>query len=478
MTPEHQPEDLLTPRQLEVLELVSKGLTNREIADVLGIAMGTAKAHVAAVLGALEVSNRTEAIGLLRDSEAGGRGAEEPRHGFLERPALAVLPFDCMGNEDDTPIADGLVEDLTTALSAWRWFPVISRNSTFTFKGTGVDVRKVSRELGARYVLEGSLRREGNRLRVNVKLLDGPSGHHHWAGRYDRTFDDLFAVLDEMVGDIVRVLEPALSQVERLRALRKPPENLTAWEIFQRGLHVLWRQKVEDPRVAGALFRQALEAAPENSAAWAALGMSQLMWAIWGEGANPFEELAAAEKSGARGVACDPMDATAHLTLGAALGIQRRLEEAAVPTQQAVDLNPSYALARFARGIGHLQPGYEHEGIEQLEMAIRLSPLDPMRHHFHGVLAAAHLWVGEHERALEHARTSMAAQPSEALSYAPTLASALGYLGQLEEARAVRDEILAAAPDFSLAASRFLAADGLVDAVGEGLRRFGWEVPG
>lgn len=481
MTSEAYPEDLLTPRQLEVLELVSKGLTNREIADVLGIALGTAKAHVAAVLSALDVSNRTEAIGLLRERAADGTDVEpdgSPRHGFGERPALAVLPFDSLGGERDEPLADGLVEDLTTALAAWRWFPVIARNSAFAFRGPGVDVRKVSRELGARYVLAGSVRRDGRKLRVHVTLLDGPTGHHHWARRYDRIYADLFSVMDEMVLDIVRVLEPALAQIERLRALRRPPDDLSAWDSFQRGLHLLWRQRPDDPEEAGKLFRQALDASPENAAAWAALGMSQIMWAVWGRCDDPFGALRDAEASARRAIACDPMDASGHLTLGATVAMQRRDDECFEVLERALELNPSYALAHFALGLARLRPGRQREAIEHLEWALRLSPLDPLRHHFHGGLAAAHLWLEDYERALHHGRTSVAAQPSEAISYLPGVAAALGYLDRVDEARAVRDQVLAASPDFSLAPSRLLAHDELVDRVAEGFRRFGWDVPG
>jgi TolB-like protein len=175
------PEEFLTPRQLEVLELLCKGLTNAEIAGVLDIAAGTAKNHVAAVLEAMGVSNRTEAVGLLKEqaepTEFDTVGHAVP--GFGQRPSLALLPLDNLGPPVDDHIADGLVEDLTTALAALRWFPVIARNSSFSYKGRGVDVRQISRELGARCILEGSARRSGDRLRVHVQLIDGASGEHH-----------------------------------------------------------------------------------------------------------------------------------------------------------------------------------------------------------------------------------------------------------------------------------------------------------
>jgi adenylate cyclase len=471
-----EPSALLTPRQLEVLELLSKGLTNAEIGNVLGIAPGTAKNHVAAVLEVLQVSNRTEAAGLLRELARDQTTDERAVPGFGNRPALAVLPLDNLGPPEDDYIADGLVEDLTTALAAWRWFPVIARNSTFGYKGTRFDVRQVSRELGARYVLEGSARRAGNRLRVHVQLIDGHSGEHHFAQRYDRIYDDLFEVQDEIVNDIVGVLEPALAQIERLRARRKPPEHLDAWGWLMRGLDRLWRQQLGDPLEATALMRRAIEAEPEGAAAWAALSMAQSMWSTWRECDDVIRWRVDAEASARRAIELDPMDFSGHVSHGAALGLLGRLDDAIGVFEHAADLNPSSAMAWFGLGTLYLAHARQRDAIAACDRALRLSPRDPMRHHYHGVRAAALLWIGDFDEALVAAQASVAAEPSAAFSFRPLVAAALGHLGRFDEARAVRDEILAVSPAFDLAASRALGHADLVDRVAEGFQRFGWEV--
>lgn len=471
-----RPEDLLTTRQLEVLELLSKGLTNSEIAQVLGIAAGTAKNHVAAVLESLDVSNRTEAAGLLRELEESDEAGAAPRAipGFGQRPALAVLPLDNLGPPEDDYIADGLVEDLTTALAAWRWFPVIARNSAFAYKGARFDVRDVSRELGARYVLEGSARRAGKQLRVHVQLIDGASGEHHWAQRYDRTFDDLFDVQDEIVRDIVGVLEPALAQIERVRARRQRPEDLDAWGWLQRGLDRLWRLQPGDPYEAAQLFERAIEAEPDGAAAWSALAMAQCIWATWAECDDPGKWLTNSEASARRAIDLDPMDFAAHLGLGSSVGLQLRLPEAAVAFERAADLNPSSAQAWFGLGAISLTPGEQKEAAVHCERALRLSPRDPMRHYFYGVLAAAELWLGNYEEATRAGKASIECEPSLAFSFRPVVAAALGHLGRIDEGQLYLDRILAIDPNFNLTASRTLGHPDLVDLAAEGLRLVGW----
>lgn len=476
--PARRPEELLTPRQLEVLELLSKGLTNAEIAGVLGIAPATAKNHVAAVLETLDVTNRTEAAGLLREREREAASGPDPEAvpGFGRRPALAVLPLDNLGPPEDDYIADGLVEDLTTALAAWRWFPVIARNSTFVYKGTRFDVRQVGRELGARYVLEGSARRAGNRLRVHVQLIESATGHHLFARRYDRTFEDLFAVQDEIVTDIVGVLEPALAHIERVHARRKRAEDLDAWGWLQRGLDRLWRLRLGDPLAAVALLRRAIEAEPEGAAAWAALAMAQNVWATWAECDAPARWLADAEASGRRAIELDPMDFAGHLGLGGALGLTGRFSEAIATLERGADLNPSSAQIGFGLGALALASARPQDAAHFCAQAIRLSPRDPMLHYFHGVRGGALLWLGDDEGAAASARASVECEPSRAFSFRPLLAAALGHLGRIEEARSVRDEILALDPAFDLAPSRALGHAELVDRVAEGLRRIGWAI--
>lgn len=188
--------------------------------------------------------------------------------GFEARPAIAVLPFNNMSRDEDQEFfADGIAEDLITALSLWRLFPVIARNSSFTYKGEKIDVKKVGRELGARYVVEGSVRKSGNRLRITAQLIDAESGAHVWAERFDRELEDIFDLQDKITESIVHNVMPEISLAEAERATRVPPANLDAWEYYQRGIWHLYRYTREDTEKAREYFAGALERDPSLSLA-------------------------------------------------------------------------------------------------------------------------------------------------------------------------------------------------------------------
>ncbi|NNL66289.1 MAG: winged helix-turn-helix transcriptional regulator, partial [Myxococcales bacterium] len=265
--------ELLTPRQLEVLELLARGLTNREIAGVLGISPGTAKVHVSAVIEALDVSNRTEAAMVLHELRAGADGEQKPDAeapsrggvpGFGARPAIAILPFDDLSAESpDAFFADALVEDLTTAMAAFRWFPVIARNSAWSYRGRALEMTQVSQELGARYLVEGSVRRSKDRVRIHVQLIDGTSGEHLLAEKLDRPLDEALALQDEIVESIVGALAPTLLRVEGMRALRRPVASLDAWERFQRAMGLLARYGAAEGEQAIALLDGVIADEPE-----------------------------------------------------------------------------------------------------------------------------------------------------------------------------------------------------------------------
>jgi TolB-like protein/DNA-binding CsgD family transcriptional regulator/Flp pilus assembly protein TadD len=484
----------LTPRQLEVLELMAKGLTNREIAGVLGISAGTVKIHVSAVIDALEVTNRTEAAMVLQDF----RIEEEPDGpkgvpGFGGRPAIAVLPFDAMtpGPEQEH-FADGLVEDLTTRLAAWRWFPVIARNSAFVYKGQHVDAVRVGRELGARYLVEGSARRAGDRVRINVQLIDGRTGAHVFAEMFDREMDDVFAVQDEVVEAILGALTPALLRFEALQARRRPAASLTSWDRLVRGFAHLAAQSEAEIAEAARVLDSLCEDDPGLALAHSAragvavfdallqLGSPQL-----GRGSaqeNQRAQLAGlraiqrAETSARQALALDDQEASAHTALGLSLLLQGRADEARRALESALELNPSYATACLALGAAHLREGDAAQAGPLLERGLRLSPRDPLAHHFLGALCATRMLEGDLEAALAAGRRSVELEPPGAISYRPALVAVLAHLGREEEARRLLEEVLAAAPEFSLEVSRLLAPPALLDLVREGFRRLGVEL--
>ena len=199
--------------------------------------------------------------------------AEDTILAIPEKPSVAVLPFDNMsGDAEQEYLADGLSEDLITALSKIRWFFVIARNSTFTYKGKAVDITQVGKDLGVRYVLEGSVRKAGNRVRVTVQLIEAATGNHVWAERYDRQIEDIFDLQDEMTNTIVGAIEPELSAAERHRVIAKPPENLDAWESYQRGVWHMWKYIPADQSKGFKLLQRAIDLDPNFTLAYAYTG--------------------------------------------------------------------------------------------------------------------------------------------------------------------------------------------------------------
>ena len=207
---------------------------------------------------------------LIKSGEGEGRGegqrpaSAEPALALPDKPSTAVLPFQNMsGDPEQEYFADGMVEEIITALSRIRWLFVIARNSSFTYKGQATDVKRIGRELGVRYVLEGSVRRGGNRVRMTTQLIDALSGAHLWADRYDRDLSDVFAVQDEITASVAGVIEPALAEAEQQRVLRKPPERLDAWEAHQRGLWHFYKYGTEENKIAQAFFPTGDRTRPE-----------------------------------------------------------------------------------------------------------------------------------------------------------------------------------------------------------------------
>jgi len=448
---------LLTVRQLEVLELVAKGLTNREIAGVLGIGAGTARNHVSAVIEALDVTNRTEAAVALRELGLGSGasrplGDEQDAHftvpGFGVRPALVVLPFACLSDDSSLEIlADGLVEELTTRLACYRWFPIIARNSAFAYKGRSVDIREVSRELGARYVVEGSLRSLAGQLRISVQLIDGSSGEHVFADRYDWDREELTRLQDDVVDGIVGCLEPAVLRIERLRVVRAPPRDPGSWELLHHGMFRLYRETREDMAEAALSFSRALELDPHFAPALAGLAQTWCFRLAYAWTDAPLEAVSSAFQAARASVAADPDDPVAHGTLGLVSILARQVEPAGAAFERAIELNPSYAVAHWGLAAARLEAGCAEEAAGLLRKAIRLSPRDPVLHHEWSYLGLAHLVLGEPEQALRCAERSLHLRADQ--PYAHLLAAAChALLDRPVEGRAALGAARQRAPGF------------------------------
>jgi adenylate cyclase len=366
-----------------------------------------------------------------------------------DKPSIAVLPFQNMsGDPEQEVFADGMVEDITTALSKLRWFFVIARNSSFAYKGRAIDVKQVGRELGVRYVLEGSVRKGGNRLRITAQLVEAESGNHVWAERYDRDLDDIFAVQDEITERVVAAIEPELYAAEEIRSRRKLPENLDAWECVIRALSALSQMTRESSVEAERLCRQAIAITPGYGQAHSLLAWALLRRTVWGDDLQTVIAQASAETQAA--LAIDERDSWAYWVHGNILNRLRRFDEAAREHRRALELNPNFALAHTYFGMAACNLGRYQEAIDSAQHALRLSPNDRSVGNFaHLTVAMACFGAERYTDCLVWARIMAAKFPEDMRAFF-LQASALALQGDLAAAAEARQTLLRLRPGFSL----------------------------
>jgi TolB-like protein/Flp pilus assembly protein TadD len=351
-----------------------------------------------------------------------------------DRPSIAVLPFVNMsGDSDQEYFADGISEDLITGLSRIRWLFVIARNSTFVYKHRAVDVKQVSRELGVRYVLEGSVRRAGSRIRITAQLVDAITGGHHWAERYDRELGDIFAVQDEITSSVVAAIEPRLLAAEGIRCLSRSPEDLGAWELVARAQTHVWRLTRLDYETAIDALKRAVEIHPDYAPARSLLAFSLLFAAHMGW-VNRDHGLLAGREHAVRAVAIDDCDSWGQIALGYLGLMEKRTEESIAAFRRAVLLNPSSAAAHGNLSHGLAFAGRDREAIGHAEEAIRLSPLDPEMALFLGAIAVAHYCAGRYAETVEYSSQLLRLRPGFQGAQRLRCAS-LAQTGRIEEAR-------------------------------------------
>jgi adenylate cyclase len=365
------------------------------------------------------------------------------------KPSIAVLPFQNMsGDPSEDYFADGVVEEITTALSRIRWLFVIARNSSFTYKGRMVDVKQVGRELGVRYALEGSVRKAANRVRVTAQLIDAVTGHHVWAERYDRELAAIFALQDEITERVVAAVEPQLYAAEGIRAKRKPPESLDAWECVVRALSCVNSRSQNDYAMARELLERAIELDPAYAQAYALFAYVMGLEVLYGW--KPREiALARALEAAQKAVVLDSDDAWAHFALGFVYGMTRRAEEAVVEHEKALALNPNFALAYTYQGSALAYLGRGEEALLKIDASERLSP----RGLFQGVnnvcRAAAHFSAEQHRDAVSCARKSILDSPGIVTGYRMLVVNC-ALIGEIDEARAALKIVKRLQPDISL----------------------------
>ena len=366
-----------------------------------------------------------------------------------DQSAVAVLPFDNLGGDPaDEYFVDGLTEDIITALAAWRSFPVIARNSSFAYKGKSPDVRAVAGDLGARYVLEGSIRKADGRVRVNAQFIDAATGHHIWAEKFDREIEDIFAVQDEITHHIAATIAPELERAERNRITAVRPKDLTAWGYCLRGRALLEEFTPADNAKAREMFEKAIALDPGYSDGHVGLAYSHHR-DLWFETVDRREPVIEAMlKAARRAVVLDRSNSEAHCILGFGLIWDRHFDLAIAAGKQAIQLNPSNAIAHAQLGIALSFAGRPVDGISHLEHSLKLNPQDPRIHFVLAMLARAHLNARNAEAAARWAETTVHRRSDYPLGRL-VLAAACGHLGRKAEAVAALAECERLDPGFA-----------------------------
>lgn len=366
----------------------------------------------------------------------------------LDKPSIAVLPFhNVSADPDQAYFADGIAEDLLTALSRYRWLIVIARSSSFSYRGQSPDVRVVGRELGVRHVVEGSVRKSGNRIRISAQLIDASSGNQVWAERFDRNLSDVLQLQDEIALTIAGAIEPQLSASEQERARRKPLDNLDAWDLFQRGLWHYWQYDKASSVQAQQLFAQAIALDPHFAAAHAFLAYSHFTGSHQAF-EEPLQAQLLAREGALRALAIDGKDPVAHLVLGRVLAGQGDYASAVTELETAVALNPSFSLAHYALASVRFLSGHHPQALAGFEAAARLSPIGPLIWGIQTMHANTLAAMGQFAQAEVLARAATRHQTASFWVYA-NWASILGNLEQFAPAAAALARLREMQPDFS-----------------------------
>ena len=418
----------------------------RQVRDKLDLAFADAGEH--------ELKNIARPINVWRWTGAAPSPAAMPALELPDKPSIAVLAFDNLsGDPEQEYFSDGMAEDIITALSAIRWLFVIARNSSFTYKGRAVDVTQVARELGVRYVLEGSVRKGGDRLRISAQLIDAATGSHVWAERYDRQLDDIFELQDEITQTIVAALEPELATAERERARRNPPGSLGAWEAYQRGLSQIYRFDSDGFVEAKKFLGRAIELDPTFAPAYAGLAMVHWYEIAYAFAAEVTDQRARSIDQGlklaAKAIALDNNDAGGHIALGRLNNVKGDPTTGIAELKRALDLNPNSATAYQALGGAEAWAGDVEAGIAYGQQALRLSPRDPQRWTAMNAITGSYMRMQRWDEALDWARRTVREPHSVLHPYAHVVVC-LVQLDRMEEARQALKDLLEVAPELSI----------------------------
>lgn len=384
---------------------------------------------------------------IVPDPEGSAR-RDAPVPELSNKPSIAVLPFTNMsGDPEQEYFSDGITEDIINALSHFRSFPVIARNSTFSYKGRAIPVQQIATELGARYVLEGTIRKAGDRLRITAELIDAVTGYDVWAGKFDSKFVDIFDVQDEITQKIVATIQPELAHAELEKAAVKRPENLTAWDFVLRGMALVNRHTPDDQKPAREMFQSAIKLDPNYADAWAGMAWSYLANIILVSAAERRALLKEGLEAAMRAVKLDDRSAFAHYVLSVAYVWAEQLQKGISEAEVSLQLNPYSAQAHMGLGNRLDVIGRTEEGIRKMEHALRLSPRDPFCPTIMGYLCRAYLSLERPDRALEWIEKAVNLRPENPdLQY--RYAICLAHLDRVGDAKSALSECERLQPGF------------------------------
>lgn len=396
---------------------------------------------------------------------------------LLENPAVVVLPFNNLsGDPDQAFFADGLTEDIITRLAAFRCVPVIGRHSCFAFRDTGLDLKAVTKELGARYVVEGSVRRVQERVRINAQLVDASLGHHLWAQRFDSQLDDIFAVQDQITEEVVSHVVPEIRRAEVEQSVRKRTGNFNYWEELNRGIWHLNQRDKQNISAAQACFKRAVALDPLRAQGFTWLSVCEIFGMNRGWSQDPAASLEAALSLASKGAALDPADAESHRQLSVCLTYRGRHREAIEEARQSIALNPSNCEAHYALALATCFSGDLETSLAACETCLKLNPTGLYTAVVYSTTSLVHLMAGEFNAAADEARMAIRAGGRSPRVY-HRLALALAYASDLraaEEAFETAQNILPGPSREFLVANYPFADAKDFDFVVEGLRKCGW----
>ena len=401
-------------------------------------------------LGERELKNIARLVQVFRIAPPQAVGAAQAGPPAVpHKPSIAVLPFTNMsGDAEQEYFSDGISEDLITDLSKISGLFIIARNSTFAYKGRSVKVQEIGRDLGVRFVLEGSIRKAGNRVRITAQLIDAGSGGHLWAERFDRELTDIFATQDEVVEKIVAALAVNLTQGEAQRLRRRGTASVEAYETWLRARELLSRSTREAIAQAKAMYRRAIEIDPNFAAPHAGLSLATISDYVSDWAADPEEALDEAERWARRALELDDQEPVSHMALGNVMLWRRNHDGALAEFGRMIALDPNFAQGHSATGLALMYAGRAAEALESFAIAKRLDPHSPsIVLHF---VAQANFSLGRYEAAAEHLHERIARTPATDSSRM-LLAACYGHRGRVDEARTAWAGLMKVNPDFSLA---------------------------